>query len=128
MKVFDSFGDNVTLPVADLVFPTHTDSLPHSSDPVVCGRLAGVVNQNGVSGDNVVVSTRGVYNLSATSIHNGISVGETVYINPSTAVLSDDYNGVPFGVALDAVAAGNTPATIRIKLFGITPGNTGANS
>jgi len=127
MKVFDSFGDNVTLPVANLVFPSHTDSLPHSSDPVLCGRLAGVVNQDGVSGGNVVVSTRGVYNLAVTPIHNGLSIGETVYIHTTTAVLSDDQTQVPFGIALDA-APGNATATIRIKLFGITPGAIGADS
>jgi len=128
MKVFDSFGDNVTLPVANLVFPTHSDSLPHSSDPVLCGRLAGVVNQDGVSGGSVVVSTRGVYNLSVSSIHNGISIGETVYIDPVTAALTDDFTDVPFGVALDAVPAGNVATTVRVKLFGITPGAIGADS
>src|SRR6516164_5013576 len=102
MKVFDSFGDNVTLAVSSLTaFPSHSDSLPHSSDPVVCGRLAGVVNQDGVTGGSVVVSTRGVYNLSVSSIHNGISIGETVFISPTTAALNDDFNAVPFGVAID---------------------------
>ena len=76
----------------------------------------------------MVVSTRGIYNLSVASIHNGISVGETVYIDPSTAVLSDDANDVPYGLALDAVAAGNVAATIRVKLFGQTPGAIGADS
>jgi predicted RecA/RadA family phage recombinase len=128
MKVFDSFGDNVTIPVANLVFPSHAGALPLSGDPVLVGRLCGVANADGVTGGSVVVSTRGVYNLSVTSIHNGVSIGETVYIDPVTAVLSDDANDVPFGVALDAVAAGNVAATVRVKLFGATPGAIGADS
>lgn len=128
MKTFDTFGDNITIPVANLVFPSHTGALPLSGDPVLVGRLAGVANADGVTGGSVVVSTRGVYNLSVTSIHNGVSIGETVYIHATTAVLSDDANQVPFGVALDAVAAGNVAATVRVKLFGITPGAIGADS
>lgn len=128
MKNFDSFGDNITLAVSSLTaFPSHSGNLPLSGDAVVCGRLAGVVNQDGVSGGNVVVSTRGVYNLPVAPIHNGLSIGETVYISPTTAVLSDDSTGVPFGVALDA-APGNAAATIRIRLFGATPGAFGAQS
>lgn len=130
MKVFDSFGQNITFKITDITaFPTHSDSLPHSSDPCVIGRIGGVVNADGVLGGSVVVSTYGVYNLSVSPIHNGLSVGETVYINPTagSAVLSDDQTGVPFGVAIDA-APGNATATIRVKLFGATPGAIGADS
>ena len=125
MKVFDSFGDNITIPAANIIAP---QTLPKSGDPCVVGRLVGVANADAVSGGSVVLSTRGVYNLSVASIHNGVSIGETVYIDPTTAVLSDDFNDVPFGVALDAVAGGNVAATIRVRLFGATPGNTGADS
>jgi hypothetical protein len=50
-----------------------------------------------------------------------------VYIDPTSAVVSDDFNDVPFGVALGTVSSGAT-TTIPVKLFGATPGATGANS
>jgi hypothetical protein len=65
--------------------------------------------------------------LSVQSIHNGLSLGETVFIDPSTGVLSDDLTDVPFGVALGTVSAGAT-TSIPVRLFGATPGATGANS
>jgi predicted RecA/RadA family phage recombinase len=123
MKVFDSFGDNLTIPVSSLVAP---NSPPKSGDPCVCGRIAGVANADGAVGGSVVVSTRGVYNLSVTSVDGAIAVGATLYINITTAVISDDLDGgvVPFGVALDAVASGTH--TIRVKLFGQTNANVGS--
>lgn len=124
MKNFDSPGRNVTIPTNSLVGPNNP---PKSGDPVVAGRLVGVMNYDGVAGDNSVVSTKGVYNLSVASIHNGLSVGETVFIDPSTAVLSDDFTDVPYGTALDPVASLAT-TKIRVRLFGATPGATGANS
>ena len=124
MKVFDSFGDNITLLVANI---TALNSPPKSGDVCVVGRFVGVANADGVTGGSVVLSLRGVYNLPAAPIHNGLSIGETVYANPTTAVLSDDSSGVPAGAAMDA-APGNAAATIRVRLFGATPGATGANS
>lgn len=124
MKNFDSIGRNVTVPTNSLVGP---NSPPKSGDPVVAGRLAGVMNFDGVAGDNAVVSVEGVYKLSCSSVHNGLSVGETVFIDNSTGALSDDFDDTPFGTALDAVGAAST-ATIRVRLFGATPGAIGANS
>jgi len=124
MKVFDSFGDNITFLVANVTAP---NSPPKSGDVCVVGRFVGISNADGVTGGSVVLSLRGVYNLPVAPIHNGLSIGETVYANPTTAVLSDDSNGVPAGTAVDA-APGNTAATIRVRLFGATHGASGANS
>jgi len=117
MKVFDSFGDNLTIPVASLVAP---NSPPKSGDVCVCGRIAGIANADGAVGGSVVVSTRGVYNVPVTSVDGAIAVGDTLYVNKTTAVVSDDLDGgvVAFGIALDAVASGTH--TIRVKLFGQT--------
>lgn len=122
---FDSPGDRVTVPVASCVAP---NSPPKSSDPVVCGRLAGVNNYDGVTGDSIVLSLKGVYKCPVLSQHHtGIVVGETVYIDPTTAVLSDNDGGIPFGTALDPVALAAT-TTIRVRLFGATPGQLGGNA
>jgi predicted RecA/RadA family phage recombinase len=121
MKVFDSFGDNLTIPVASLTFPSHTGALPLSGDVCLCGRIAGIANADGVTGGSVVVSTRGVYNVPVTSVDGAIAIGATLYANATTAIVSDDPDSsvaIPFGIALDAVAS--STHTIRVKLFGQT--------
>lgn len=100
-----------------------------SGDPVVCGRIAGVAQTTTtLSTDSVAVAVEGVYNVTCSTIHNGISKGETVYIDPVTAVVSDDSADVPFGCALGTIANGGSAASIPVKLFGCTPGAAGANS
>jgi predicted RecA/RadA family phage recombinase len=123
MKVFDSFGDNLTLLVSAIVAP---NSPPKSGDVCVTGRIAGIANADGAVGGSVVVSARGVYNVPVTSVDGAIAVGDTLYVNKTTAVVSDDVDGgvVPFGIALDAVASGTH--TIRVKLFGQTNANVGS--
>lgn len=124
MKNFDSEGNIITLAVSSIVAPNNP---PKSGDPCVAGRLAGVACKDGVTGDNLPIAVKGVYKLSCSTVHNGLSVGETVYIDPASAVLSDDQADVPFGIALETVAMGAT-TTIKIRLFGGTPGATGAGS
>jgi hypothetical protein len=96
--------------------------------------VAGVVVSDAVNGaagpyndGNVVLETRGVFTLSVQSTHHAISVGSTVYIGTATGAVTDDYTQVPFGVVLDAVGQYQT-ASVRVKLFGATPGAVGADS
>ena len=130
MKNYVQEGDRVTIAAASLVGP---QSPIKSGDPVVVGRLAGVANADAVPGSqifadgNVVVSLKGVYNLAVASTHHTISIGSTVYIDPSSGVVSDDLTDVPFGVVLDAVTQYAT-TTVRVRLFGATPGAIGADS
>jgi len=109
---------------------------PQSGEAAVIGRIVGVVVSNSINGaagpyndSNTVIETVGVFNLALKSIYHPITPGETVYIHPTTGVVSDDYTGdaVPFGCALDAVTQ-YTTSTVRIKVFGQTPGSIGANS
>jgi predicted RecA/RadA family phage recombinase len=128
MKNFVQKGDNVTVVESVLVHPTHSDGLVDGGDQIVCHRLVGVANFDALaSTDNIVISTRGVFSLPVTSIGNGLSIGETVFIDPSTAALSEDSNDTPFGIALDTVTALATK-TIPIRLFGATPWTGGAGS
>jgi predicted RecA/RadA family phage recombinase len=122
-------GRVLTFTESDLTHPSHSDGLVDAGDPVVVGRVVGVAYENAAaSSDSINVQTEGVFDLSVSSVHNGISKGETVFIDPSTAALSDDYADVPFGVALETVSAGQSD-TINVKLFGQTPGTSlGANS
>jgi len=129
MKTFIQPRSPITLTESDLVHPSHSDNLVDSGDPVVVGRLVGVAATSALaSTDLVAIETEGVHDLSVTTIHNGIAIGETVYIDPSAATLSDDYNDVPFGIALEAISLVTATDTINVLLFGATPGAAGANS
>jgi len=122
-------GRVLTFTESDLTHPSHSDGLVDAGDPVVVGRVVGVAYESAAATtDSINLQTEGVFDLSVSSVHNGISKGETVFIDPSTAVLSDDYADVPFGVALETISAGQSD-TINVKLFGATPGTSlGANS
>lgn len=109
---------------------------PQSGEAGVIGRIVGVVVANAINttagpldDSNVVLETVGIFNLAVKSIYHTISVGETVFINPTTGVVSDDYTGdaVPYGNVCDAVVQ-YTTTTVRVRLFGGTPGELGANS
>lgn len=104
-------------------------NLVEAGDPVVIGRIVGVAASDALlSTQKISVYIHGVYNLTVKSIHNGLSAGETVYIDPTTAVLSDDQTGVPYGCAQDVVPINSTGTLIRVVLFGLTPGAIGAGS
>jgi predicted RecA/RadA family phage recombinase len=148
MKNFYETGDNLQFVASQIVCPQHASgdtytnlvgpgegattpiNLVEDGDPCVIGRIVGVSNMDAVfSTDLIVVSTRGVYTLSVTSAFpRGIHVGETIYIDALLATLSDNQNstngGIPFGVAIQSVAAGAT-STIQVKLFSQTPDSNG---
>ena len=131
MKNFVQRGNRITFAGSALVGP---NSPVKSGDPVVVGRLAGVAVADQTPGTagpyndgNVVVDLEGVYTLAVVSTHHAILVGSTVYINPTTGVVSDDLTQVPFGNVCDAVSQYAT-TTVRVRLFGGTFGALGADS
>lgn len=130
MKNYVQEGDRVTLAKTALVGPNNPIK---SGDPCVAGRLAGVaeadaVPTSGIFNDsNVVVALKGVYKLAVQSFHHNITIGSTVYIDPSTGLVSDDLSDVPFGVVLEQVNQ-YTVTTVDVRLFGATPGAAGADS
>lgn len=133
MKNFVQDGNRITFPKTGLTGP---NSPILSGDPVVTtgGRVAGVAVANAVpisagpaDDGNVVVQLTGVFQFTVTSTHHTMVAGATCYIDPSTGALTDDFTDVPFGTVLDAVAAG-TAVSVRVRLFGATPGAAGADS
>jgi predicted RecA/RadA family phage recombinase len=143
MKNFVQAGDTLSFLASQIVAPTHSTgdtytnlvapqigvtapvNLVETGDPVVVGRVAGIANNDAFkSTDSIAISTRGVYNVSVVALHHAITVGQTLFINATSAVVSDDYTQVPFGVALAAVAQGGAASTIAVKLFGQTPGSS----
>lgn len=135
-------GERVTISAESLAGPN--DPIK-GGDPVCIGRLCGVAVADETPGSagpfndgNVVVQLVGVFNVPVTSQQEaGISIGETVYIAASGGgapsvdgtgcKVTDDYTGVPFGIALAAVTLAAT-TTIPVRLFGATPGAIGAGS
>jgi predicted RecA/RadA family phage recombinase len=141
MKNFVQPGDTLSFAASAIVAPAHSTgdtytnllapqlgvttpvNLVETGDPVVVGRIVGVANNDAFkTTDQIAINTRGVYNLSVTSLHHSLVVGETVFINATSALVSDDYTQVPFGCVLTAVAEGAT-AVVGVKLFGQTPGD-----
>ncbi len=133
MKNWVQPGDNITVLASQCVFPAHAQgdtytslvapqlgvatpvNLPEAGDPVLVGGcLVGVVNNDALqSTDSIVITTRGVFNLSVQGkTTNGgnlaIAFGDRVYIDPATAALTGDSTKVPYGQALGAVAGGAT--------------------
>jgi len=156
MKNFYETGDNLQFLASQIVAPQHASgdtytnlvgpsegattpvNLVEDGDPCVIGRIVGVSNMDAVfATDLIVVSTRGVYALAVKANYGaGIHLGETVYIDPVAATLSDNSAGVPFGVVVPAagytggsivVPVGST-VTVLVKLFSQTPGATGFGS
>jgi predicted RecA/RadA family phage recombinase len=143
MKNFVQLGDRIAFAAANVVTinnvataysASNAASGPKSGEAGLIGRVVGVVVADSVNGSagvvndgNVVLETRGVFQFSVTCTHHAMSVGSTCYIGTGTGVLNDDYTQVPFGVILDAVGSGAT-TSVRVKLFGATPGAIGADS
>jgi len=100
----------------------------------VIGRIVGVSNMDAVfATDLVIISTRGVYTLPVKANYGaGIHYGETVYIDPVAATLSDNSAGIPFGVVVGAASGQFAIAvpvtqtlTVQVRLFGATPDSNG---
>jgi hypothetical protein len=144
MKNFVQNGSRITFAAASVVTANNyanpqsgaaSGDGPLSGEAGVIGRIVGVVVSNAINttsgpldDSNVVLETEGVFNITVSSIHNGLGVGHTCYINATTGAVSDDFTQVPYGCVCDAVAQGSTGTLVRVKLFGCTNGFTGADS
>ena len=103
-----------------LVHPSHPDDdLVDKGDPVVVQMLVGVALGSATSEDDaIVVETEGVWYLIVEAGKQGmgdIHVGTMLFIDPVTAVISDDWEGIPFGHALAPIDDGQA-ALIAVKV------------
>jgi predicted RecA/RadA family phage recombinase len=122
MKNFKQPGVNLTLTESLLVHPTHTDGLVNSGDPVVRGTIVGVATIDAAATtDGIPIKTDGVFDLSVTATNAGgnvaVAIGDRLYIDGASAVISKDSTKTPFGKALAAVTSGAT-AVIEVKVTG----------
>lgn len=116
-------GDNLTVVESALTHPSHTDGFVDAGDPVVAGAIAGVASASATaSTDPINVATQGIYRMTVTPQDaNGnktLALGDRLYINEDTAVVSAINTGRPFAIALAALTGSATPAVIPILLLG----------
>lgn len=102
MKNYIQPGNSITIPAPVAVL---------SGDVVAVGALIGIAATDAASGEDVAISTRGVYELpKAAEILN---IGDAVEIDGSGAVTVLDA-GNQIGVVVKPAAAGDATARVRI--------------
>lgn len=87
-----------------------------AGDPVVFGQIPGVALTDTDADGNIVMQTRGVFELAVKgadgSGNAAVTAGAIVYLD-SAEVNVDSSNGIRFGYALSAVSSGAT-TTINV--------------
>src|SRR5437016_3747594 len=132
MKNQVSDGQVVSVVASGLTHPSHSDNLPHSGDPVVAGILVGVAGESAATSTSLIdVETAGVFKLSVTATDSGgnsaVVLGDQLYIDGSSAVITKDSSKTAYGIALGAVSSGAT-ASIPVKLGAGPAGAAGGGS
>lgn len=114
-----SEGRHVNIVENLLTHPSHpADGLVDKGDPVVVQMLVGIALRSATSeADVIVVETEGIWYLmvEATKWGDDIHVGSMLFIDPVTAVISDDWGDIPFGHALAPVLMNET-TLIAVKV------------
>jgi hypothetical protein len=117
-------GRHLTLEESYLTHPSHTDGLVDKGDPVLCGdTFVGVALLSAAAaGDLISIDTEGIWFLTAYATdyegNSAIALGDQIYINKTTCVLSKNsnkYTHQRFGVALGDVSTG-TSGVVAIKV------------
>lgn len=102
MKNFVQSGDAITIPAqADI----------SAGALVAVGSLVGVAAANATSGEDVVIATKGVFDLAKAS--GVLNIGDAVEIDGSGAVTALDA-GPQIGVVIKAAASHASTARVRI--------------
>lgn len=106
-KNYVQTGDNITVPA-----PTNVTS----GSGVLIGALFGVAQFSSLSGEDVVIATRGVHTLPKTSAL-AIAIGDKVYWDAANGVVNKTATGnTLIGAAVSAAA--NPSATVDVRLNG----------
>jgi hypothetical protein len=121
-------GRHVTFPESYLVHPSHTDGLVDGKDPVLAGNIVGVALKGAAANtDQIAIDTEGIWALTVVATdqlgNSAVAVGDEIYINRITAVLSknsDLESNIPFGVALMSASSGVTDV-IAVKVHNDSP-------
>jgi len=100
-----------------ITHPAHADGFVNKGDPVLVGySLVGVALKSASSVDDVIpIETEGVWYLNVYAEQANIGVGDMIFIDWTTAVLSNDWTDAPFGHALGQVLSDQT-TLIAVKV------------
>lgn len=109
-------GRHLTFSESQLTHPSHADGFVDKGDPIIVGEVVGVAFVSGAaSTDLIPVDTEGIWQLSVVATNedgnSAVAVGDALYINRTTAVISKDKTPGThtfFGYALYAINAGVT--------------------
>jgi hypothetical protein len=110
-------GRHITLEESYLTHPSHTDGFVDKGDPVVCGEnIVGVAfNSAAAATDYIALDTEGIWFLTVYGLNyegsSAVAVGDAIYINKTTCVLSkidNKYTNQLFGYALGTVNSGSS--------------------
>jgi len=108
-----------------IVHPAHADGFVDKGDPVVVGwSLVGIALRSASAvTDMIPVDTEGIWYLNVTDAMGwNIGIGDMVFIDWVTAVVSNDFMANPFGHALGFVALGTTALiAVKVHAFQILP-------
>lgn len=104
-------GDHLTITAAaDLA----------SGEAVAAGLLVGIAQEAVASGADVVIVTKGVFEVPKTSAQ-AWTVGQAVYLIPSTGVFTTATTAANIFAGVAAAVAANPSATGLVRLNGAAP-------
>ncbi len=111
-------GDTLTFLEKDLVHPARDSGLVEKGDPVIAGDgITGVAqNSAATENDKIAVDRKTPRYLNAT-LTEGADLGNTLYIDKETAVLTLDAEGYPFSKVLDDVDGDENPQIVPMVLI-----------
>ena len=104
-----------------LSHPWHDDDddLIEKGDPCMAfPNLVGIAMKTAESTEEVItIDTEGIWwlNVEAGKAWGDVYVGQMLYIDASSAAITDDYEQIPFGLSLGHVDEGNT-TLIAVKV------------
>lgn len=105
MKNFIQAGDNITVPAPATIA---------SGAGVLVGSLFGIANSDATSGEPVVISTQGVFDLPKEAT-DAIAIGDAVYWDDTNDVVTVTDTGNTF-IGHATAAAGNPSGIARVRL------------
>ncbi len=110
-------GDTLTCLEKDLVHPARDSGLVVKGDPVIAGDgITGVAQNSAVTEDDKIAVDRKTPRYLNATLTDGADLGNTLYIDKETAVISLDSSGYPFSKIL-ADADGDEAAQIVPQLL-----------
>lgn len=104
-----------------------------SGDPIMVGKIKGVLATDVTSGGTGQIKTSGVFDLSVKGVNDSgniaVSIGDEIYYTSSdTPVLNKKTSGKFFGIALEGILSGATD-TIKVQVCpGGAPADVGADA